>query len=46
MSDVPNGRAIARCFSVDRDDLYTVNSGYAHFDHSTSMEGSSYRQAE
>ena len=25
MSDVPNGRAIARCFFVDRDDLYTVN---------------------
>lgn len=25
MSDVPNGRAIARCFYVDRDNLYTVN---------------------
>ena len=25
MSDVPSGRAIARCFFVDRDDLYTVN---------------------
>ena len=25
MSDVPNGRAIARCFFVDRDDVYTVN---------------------
>jgi type I restriction enzyme, S subunit len=25
MSDIPNGRAIARCFFVDRDDLYTVN---------------------
>jgi len=25
MSDVPNGRAIARCFFVDRNDLYTVN---------------------
>jgi type I restriction enzyme, S subunit len=25
MSDVPNGRAIARCFFADRDDLYTVN---------------------
>jgi type I restriction enzyme S subunit len=25
MSDVPNGRAIARCFLVDRDERYTVN---------------------
>ncbi|EGW21368.1 restriction endonuclease subunit S [Methylobacter tundripaludum] len=25
MSDVPNGRAIARCFFVDHNDLYTVN---------------------
>ena len=25
MSDVPNGRAIARCFLVDCDDRYTVN---------------------
>lgn len=25
MSDVPNGRAIARCFFVDCDDRYTVN---------------------
>jgi type I restriction enzyme S subunit len=25
MSDVPNGRAIAKCFLVDRDNLYTVN---------------------
>ena len=25
MSDVPNGRAIARCFLVDKDDFYTVN---------------------
>ena len=25
MSDVPNGRAIAGCFFVDCDDLYTVN---------------------
>jgi len=25
LSDVPNGRAIAKCFYVDKDDLYTVN---------------------
>lgn len=25
MSDVPNGKAIAKCFYVDRDDTYTVN---------------------
>ena len=25
MSDVPNGRAIAKCFYIDTDDLYTVN---------------------
>ncbi|OXU13965.1 restriction endonuclease subunit S [Sedimentisphaera salicampi] len=25
LSDVPNGRAIARCFLVDEDDTYTVN---------------------
>lgn len=25
MSDVPNGKAIAKCFSVDNDDKYTVN---------------------
>jgi type I restriction enzyme S subunit len=25
LSDVPNGRAIAKCFTVDRDDFYTVN---------------------
>ncbi|WP_396153798.1 restriction endonuclease subunit S [Flavobacterium sp.] len=25
LSDVPNGRAIAKCFSVDRDNFYTVN---------------------
>ena len=25
MSDVPNGRAIAKCFYVDNDDKYTVN---------------------
>ena len=25
MSDVPNGRAIAKCFFVDRDDYYTIN---------------------
>ncbi|MDZ7723669.1 MAG: restriction endonuclease subunit S [candidate division KSB1 bacterium] len=25
LSDVPNGRAIARCFLVDKDDTYTVN---------------------
>lgn len=25
MSDVPNGRAIAKCFYVDQDDRYTVN---------------------
>lgn len=25
LSDVPNGRAIAKCFYVDRDDTYTVN---------------------
>jgi len=25
LSDVPNGRAIAKCFLVDRDDFYTVN---------------------
>lgn len=25
LSDVPNGRAIARCFLVDEDDKYTVN---------------------
>jgi type I restriction enzyme S subunit len=25
MSDVPNGRAIAKCFFADRDDVYTVN---------------------
>jgi type I restriction enzyme S subunit len=25
LSDVPNGRAIAKCFFVDSDDLYTVN---------------------
>ena len=25
LSDVPNGRAIAKCFYVDKDDTYTVN---------------------
>ena len=25
LSDVPNGRAIAKCFYVDKDDFYTVN---------------------
>lgn len=25
LSDVPNGRAIAKCFYVDKNDLYTVN---------------------
>lgn len=25
MSDVPNGKAIAKCFLVDQDNLYTVN---------------------
>jgi type I restriction enzyme S subunit len=25
LSDVPNGRAIAKCFIVDKDELYTVN---------------------
>jgi type I restriction enzyme S subunit len=25
MSDVPNGKAIAKCFLVDKDDTYTVN---------------------
>ncbi|WP_408072920.1 restriction endonuclease subunit S [Legionella pneumophila] len=25
LSDVPNGKAIAKCFLVDRDDFYTVN---------------------
>jgi type I restriction enzyme S subunit len=25
MSDVPNGKAIAKCFYVDRDNCYTVN---------------------
>ena len=25
LSDVPNGRAIAKCFFVDKDDFYTVN---------------------
>ena len=25
LSDVPNGRAIAKCFTVDRDNFYTVN---------------------
>lgn len=25
LSDVPNGRAIAKCFHVDKDDYYTVN---------------------
>jgi len=25
LSDVPNGRAIAKCFHVDKDDFYTVN---------------------
>jgi len=25
LSDVPNGRAIAKCFYVDKDDYYTVN---------------------
>lgn len=25
MSDLPNGRALARCFLVDADDLYTLN---------------------
>ena len=25
LSDVPNGRAIAKCFQVDKDDYYTVN---------------------
>lgn len=25
LSDVPNGKAIAKCFLVDRDELYTVN---------------------
>lgn len=25
LSDVPNGRAIAKCFFVDKDDTYTVN---------------------
>ena len=25
LSDVPNGRAIAKCFLVDEDDKYTVN---------------------
>jgi type I restriction enzyme, S subunit len=25
MSDLPNGRALAKCFLVDRDDLYAVN---------------------
>lgn len=25
LSDVPNGRAIAKCFYVDSDNLYTVN---------------------
>ena len=25
MSDVPNGRAIAKCFLVETDDKYTVN---------------------
>lgn len=25
MSDLPNGRALARCFIVDKDDLYTLN---------------------
>lgn len=25
LSDIPNGRAIAKCFYVDKDDFYTVN---------------------
>jgi type I restriction enzyme S subunit len=25
LSDIPNGRAIAKCFYVDKDDTYTVN---------------------
>ncbi|OYU93570.1 MAG: restriction endonuclease [Bacteroidetes bacterium B1(2017)] len=25
MSDIPNGKALAKCFSIDRDNLYTLN---------------------
>lgn len=31
MSDVPNGKAIAKCFLVDKDDTYTVNQRVAVF---------------
>ncbi|MEX9884398.1 restriction endonuclease subunit S, partial [Providencia rettgeri] len=31
MSDVPNGKAIAKCFLVDRNDTYSVNQRVARF---------------
>lgn len=37
MSDVPNGKAIAKTFLIDRDDLYTLNQRIGGF-HSKSIE--------
>lgn len=31
MSDLPNGRALAKCFLVDKDDLYTLNQRVGSF---------------
>ena len=31
MSDVPNGKALAKCFLVDKDDLYTLNQRIGAF---------------